>query len=338
MRKSVSRALVTGIAAVCVAALGFVVFRTAKYNDFWRYARETGLRPKEAVKLFGRPSEESEWVMSMSNAAAREDWNRLDELTRQDRHTELGSYYRNLAKAMKGELSATLMDYYAPFERALFIPVEEESGRFAIAQSGDVWYQLGEMTMAEHSTILGLIFSESQKGRRYLQRLGDINLIWGDETAAEKYFKLTGKKSSLSEEQLLLKRSQLPRKDVIHSSSDYRTALKGLVEANPDNRPAYEYLLCLDLLCKDLRSFAEDYNPAMPGSRLYSEAGLILMATSGDHSAETAARFGVKEDVFNEFQQFTAMFGKADFKDMQDKFGKTYWFYFKYAMRNEKKA
>lgn len=334
--KKFSTKLLVPIVTALAAALALCVFIALRYNDFWRFARETGLSLGEAVELYGKPTADSEWLASVSNAAADGDWDRLDRLTEKDRHSEIGSCYRNLAKAMKGELSENLMSYYAPFERALFIPVNENSNRLSIALSGEVWYRLGEMTMAEHSAILGLIFSKNQNGPRYLQRLGDINLIWGDLQAAKKYHDLTGKPSSLSEEELMRKRAQLPSEDHIHSASDYRSALKALVAADGSNRPAYEYLLCLDLLCKDLRAFIEDFNPEMPVTRLYQEAGLIWMASTGDHSSETASRFRVGEDVFNEFQQFTTMFGNAPFKDIQDKFGTTYWFYFKYAVRNEK--
>lgn len=336
MSTSPSRIVITTVAALFAAVLACGAFIFLRYNDFWRYASETGLSPREAVKVFGKPSEQSEWLMSLSNAAYDEDWERLDRLTQEDRHSEIGSYYRNLAKAMKGELSATLMDCYAPFERALFIPVNENTARLAIAQSGEVWYQLGDMTLAEHSAILGLAFSEKQNGSRFLQRLGEINHIWGDEQAAEKYFNLTGKASALDEGQLLYKRSLLPQKDVLRSSEDYRTALKLLVEANPGNRPAYEYLLCLDLLQKNINAFLADFNPQMPVTRLYQEAALIYMASSGDHSEQTATLFGIDEKIFSEFRQFTEMFGNAGFGQIQERFGKTYWFYFKYAVRNEK--
>lgn len=333
----------SAIISFCAAAVAlgivtaFIIYPELRYNDFRRYARDTGMTYKEAVEQYGKPCESTEWVMSLSNAAADEDWDRLEKLTAEDRHSEIGSYYRNLAKAMKGELSTSLMSYYAPFERALFMPVGEDAGRFNIAQSGEVWYQLGEMTMAEHSAMLGLIFSRKQCGRRFLQRLGEINHIWGDEVAASKYFSLACRGSALSEEQLEFKRSLLPNQDRIHSASDYRAALKALVEAGPGNRPAYEYLVCLDLLCKNLEAFVEDFNPQMPGSRLYQEAGLIWMASTGDHSEETARHFGIEEETFNEFGKFSQMFGHADLKSMQERFGKTYWFYFKYATRNEKK-
>jgi len=315
---------------------GLCLFIFLRYNDFWRYARDTGLSPKEAVELYGKPSHQTEWLMSLSNAAADEDWDRLDKLTQEDRHSEIGSYYRNLAKAMKGQLSASLMDYYAPFERALFIPLNENTPRFAIAQSGEVWYQLGEMTMAEHGAILGLIFSEKQNGKRFLQRLGEINRICGDQKAAEKYFKLTGQPSSLDDNQLTYKRSLLPSKDFLHSAGSHRAALLSLLEANQENRPAYEYLLCLDLLQKDLNAFMSDFNPRMPLSRLYQEAALICMAASNDYSEQNLALFNIDEEIFSEFRQFTEMFGNASFEQIQARFGKTYWFYFKYATRNEK--
>lgn len=334
--KIISGIIIGGLAAIVIVAIASGVFFLVKYNDYWRFASDTGLSPWDAVEIYEWPNEHTEWIMSLSNAAADEDWDRLDELTKKDRHSYLGSYFRNLSKAMKGELSTCLMDYYAPFEKALFIPVTEKAGRFPISNSGEVWYQLGEMTMAEHSAILGLILSKNQNGSRYLQRLGDINRIWGDEQAAGKYFHLLGKGSSLDEEKLEFKRSLLPGKDFVHTATDYRCALKALLEANPGNLPAYEYLVCLDLLIKDLDAFIQDFNPAMPVSRIYQEAGLIWMSVTGDHSMETAGRFHLDESILNDFKQFSSLVDKQDTKQLRKLFGRSYWFYFKYAARNDK--
>ena len=329
------RILISAGGAIVFAALLACACTRLRYNDFRRYGRDTGLSWDEMVQTYGEPTPDLEWAMSLSNAAFDEDWDRLEKLTQKDRRSELGTYFRNLAKAKKGLLSEELMSYYQPFERALFLPVGEKSGRFIIAQSGEVWWQLGENTMAEHSAILGLSFSKNKCGRRFLQRLGEINKVWGDEAAAAKYFNLAGCGSKMDEEELARRRSLMQTRDEIHPADALRPILKSLLEASPDNETALEYLLCLDLLLKDLPSFVEDWTPQAKHSEVYQQAALIWMAYTGEHDDSLMDLFGITPEVFERFKQFTMMYGKASFKQMEEQFADTYWFYFKYAKRNE---
>ena len=305
-------------------------------SRFDAYAADIGLTHQEAVEVYGEPTPDTEWTMALAVETDAGNWQKVLELTETDRTSEFGTCCRNLAKSQTGRLCDGLMDYYQPFERGLFIPVGEKTGRFMIAQSGEVWYRLGEMTMAEHSAILGLSFSPQKKGAKFLRRLGEINRILGQDEAAAKYFSLAGCSSALSDEELLLARSRLPRRDVIHGGTDVRTPLRLLVEANRANLAAYDYLLCYDLLTKRLDWFLEDFDPGQPGSRVYQEAALITLAGEKELPLQQLLNFGVTQEACNDFWQFNEDMQTMDFETLRGRWQGSYWFWFKYATRNEK--
>lgn len=61
-------------------------------------------------------------------------------------------------------------------------------------------------------------------------------------------------------------RRNLAKTDIISSSNSYRLLLQELLNANPENRMAGEYLLCYDLLTCDLNSFMSHYVPVKDNS------------------------------------------------------------------------
>lgn len=298
------------------------------------YFRSTDITEETGLKAFGKPSEETEWMFGLAVEADRGDWDKVAALTATDRKSEIGTYYHNLANAMHGCLSDSLMHYYQPFERGLFLPMGENESRFIMAQAGEVWWQLGELTMAEHHTILGMIFSPAQSGQRFFRRLAEINLAKGDERAAQKYLNLLDEPLG---DYWRTRVPLAPKADILHSAGNVRTPLRLLVESNPDNMMAYEYLLCYDLLTKDLAAFAQDFIPGKKDCLLYQEAALIYMAATGKTSEEWIDHFGISYGTFLLFRDFSNRFTAGeDMKSLQKEYGETYWFYFKYATRNEK--
>lgn len=298
------------------------------------YFRSGDISDEQGLEAFGEPSESTEWLFSLAVEADRGNWDRVSELTEIDRKSDIGSYYHNLANAMHGCLADSLMYYYQPFERGLFLRLGGDVPRFEMAQTGEVWWQLGELTMAEHHTILGMIFSPSQRGERYFRRLAEINLAKGDEKAAQKYLNLLdGPVGDYWRTRIPL----APKTDIIHSSGDVRTPLLALLEANPFNTMAYEYLLCYDLLTKNLDAFAVDYVPGRKNCRLFEEAALIHMAQTGKTGQEWIRHFGVDYETYQEFTAFSNAFQEGTAMEvLQKEFGNSYWFYYKYATRNEK--
>lgn len=206
------------------------------------------------------------------------------------------AYYYNLLNAQQDRLPDRLMDGYQPASQGLFLPVAPHSTYLTIYAANEVWFALGDMTMAEHAAILGMIFSPHHTGARAVKRLAEINLVNGDEAAAMKYLRLLqktmcyrdwaerripGKQTAEVCQWLERKRLLLPATDTLRSSADIPLSLRHLLRNKPDNTLACDYLLCFDLLNKDIGAFAGDYREFAAKkfpSRLYAEGLLIYLA------------------------------------------------------------
>ena len=315
---------------------GFFILRTARYHYHFRFSREISLNFIQLSRSLGGLNILNERILGMICEADDEDWDKVLELCAENEHkNEICSYYYNLANAMQGKLADRLMYYYQPFERALIPTIGEESSKLKIIASSDVWYQLGAMTMAEHNTMIGMIFSPEHKGPLFFRKLAKINLINGEVAVAEKYLRLLGKK--IPEDSWIHKRSLLPKSDKVLLTRHIKETLRALVEANPQNIPAYEYLLCYDLMMKDLASFMKDYVPGRKESRLFEEAALIWMASRNELDDKILDDFNISKQTFDEFNEYTEIYLQDKGKNtrLKDKYSKTYWYFYHYAKRNE---
>ena len=245
------------------------------------------------------------------------------------------------------------MEYYQPFETGLFLPVGEKSSPFQIGCAGDVWFALGEMTMAERDAMLGMLFSPEHKGSRYLRRLAETNLVTGDFEAASKYLRILLNSPSdckWAEERLPgswspeftsfveSKRNLLPRIDIVHGMDQTQLILRVLLNSNSSNKMALDYLLCYDLLTKDLDAFVADYDPSLTTSHLYEEAMLIFLASKGGMDQENFIHYNISPATLEKFNRFVTIYKRdnGSGRNLTDEFGKTYWYYFYYAVKNEK--
>ena len=209
------------------------------------------------------------------------------------------------------------------------------------------------MTMAERDAMLGMLFSPSHTGSRYLRRLAETNLISGDTEAASKYLRMllnSPRDRQWARERLPeawspqyaarieQKRALMPHFDVVHGMDQTPLILRILLNSNPSNRMALDYLLCYDLLTKNLDAFVEDFAPSLTASRLYEEAMLIFLAAKGGMSPENYLHYHISEETLARFNRFVTIYKRDNGSgtNLAGEFGKTYWYYFYYAVRNEK--
>ncbi|MBQ0006490.1 MAG: hypothetical protein KBS57_03700 [Alistipes sp.] len=327
------------IISLSVAAVAVILFSVVRMTGFrYRYpyhyalASELSLTREGLEEVAGEPDEHLENIFGMMVEASAENWERVLELAVREEKTLPGCYFYNLANAMMGKLGERLLSYYQLFEAGLFIPVGEHTSIPDLICSNEVWYQLGEMTMAEHHTILGMIYSPAHGGPRFYRRMAEINMVNGDEKLSSKYLALLG---DTLDGKWKEKKKFIQKKDIVHVSDDVRPVLKGLIESNPDNLAAYEYLLCYDLLTKNIPAFIEDYVPGKKDCRLYQEVALVHLASIGDVSADKRKELGISEKVFRNFNHYNeslnAARGNADMLPVS--FKSTYWYYFHFANR-----
>ena len=265
----------------------------------------------------------------------------------------LPTFYTHLINAKQRNLPTNLLASMKYGINGLFIPVGPSTAPQHIYAANEVWFELGDMTLAEHATMLGMIFSPHNKGSRALKRLAEINLINQDDEAAMKYLRMLqktivykdwatermpGQQSEKLRSWLSMKRNFLPQKDVIRNSADVQTSLCNLLDTNPNNLLALDYLLCYDLLIKDIGSFGnhiEKYANGYSNHRLYQEAFLIY-ATGKESPLLNNKKIMISPEVIDEFHQYTELYQSEEdnVEQLKQRFEKTYWFYFHFAQKN----
>jgi len=258
--------------------------------------------------------------------------------------SQIGNYYKMLASAKKSEFTSEInWQTMTPF-----LPVDPSGNYLSITMAGNVWYELGDMTMAEHATMLGMIFSPYNKGTRHLRRLAEINIINGDENAANKYLHMLSQtiphkrwaesrmKSNRTDSynaMLENKRSFIPSRDVLRSSVDYRKSLCNLLDANINNELARRYLFAWELKNKDVTAFADDYLKYGKGTicRQYAEALLIAYMNSPSDIQDRIMKIHIPSAVLSEFTDFNKLYESQDMAALKLKYKDTYWFYCKFC-------
>lgn len=308
------------------------------------------LQPMRGVKALGKPNFYLEHLLAMDTHAYYGKWDKVSQLAQKDVRTGIGTYYYNLSNAMKGELPEKLMNYYQPFSKGLFLPVDPSGNYLSFMAVNELWFQLGDMTMAEHSGILGMISTRDHRSARMLKRMAEINLINGDDEAALKYLRMLqktwkykawakqrmpGQQTPEVQQWLKYKRQYIPKSDTLRASADARLSLRHLLKSNPDNELAYHYLLCYELLNKDITSFVQDFIPekGIP-CRLYHEAILIhLIRLQGNLTEEDFKTYRFSPEVLQDFQDYTRIYeqNQGNGAALQAKYGRTYWFYYHFA-------
>ncbi len=190
------------------------------------------------------------------------------------------------------------------------------------------------MTVAEQSAITSLQASPKHTGARFLVRLARVNLVSGEDGAAQKYLNLLaktlfygkwarsmmpGQQDEATRSQLEAARAGLIRTDIVHQSDSPRHVLYALLEANPDNQVAREYLLCFDLMCYDLEQFMVDYARYPRPGRLYHEAILIWLSQHDRMTPNNVTSYGIDLSTVDRMNRF----GRNP-----DGYKNTYWYYY----------
>lgn len=300
------------------------------------------------TKLYGKPDMILEHQMALDVEASYGHWNKVEELTEEDLPYNTEIYYRNLSLAMRNALTENLFDHHQNIDEGLFLPVNESGNYFLFSAAGEAWWAVGDLTMAEHATLLGMIFSPRHTGTRNLRRLAEINLAKGDQPAAMKYLRLlqqTIPHRQWAEMHIQQAQSQNYQTEMQSTSDTLRLAnqtqrsLRNLLDCHPNNLRAMQYLLAYDLLTKDMISFADDFERYgnHTADRTIEEAMLIVMASR----PEMRDRWHdyVQNSTYQDFQEFNSIFeqSKGNPQMLKARFGNTYWYYMKFATKGNKK-
>ena len=338
-----------------VAVLGFLAILLAALRF-----RKTWMKPVAAAlflafgvwalgspthKYWGRPwgfpNLEYDKIIGLDTEVEREHWDKVIKRSEKDLYMTEASICYNLAFAMDGRLGHSLFNYAQKYANSLLPWITTDISQFSSGIAGESWYQLGNMTLAEQSAMIALQASPRHTGTRYLVRLAKVNLINGEDGAAEKYLGLLSKtlfygkwarsvmpghQDESTKAWIAEAHARLPKSDLVYSTNEFRPVLLELVEADPSNTMAREYLLCYDLLLFDLDQFMEDYSEDMIDAPIYHEAVLIWLSMREELTAEKAAEYGISTSTINRMERFSRY---------PDSYRNTYWYYYMREMERQ---
>ncbi|WP_291530480.1 DUF6057 family protein [Bacteroides sp. UBA939] len=273
-------------------------------------------------------------------------WDKVLEMSRQQKYKSyLSAYYANLVNARRGQLPDSLLYRYQPAHYGLLIEVKETVPYSYVMASIDALMLCGDLEHAQHSAMLGMVFTPHQRSSRMVRRMAEISMLNRDKQAAEKFLYLLSKTTfhrrwSIRQQQLMANGHPatiadslcIADNDVLFSPNDIRTSITNLLKTCPGNKNAVDYLLCYHLLRKDLKSFKIDYDayyfPFFGNNppAVYQEA--LLMCIN-----EGVLYYHIPQSKNEEKEEYLAFFenNKENVEAMRENFGSTYWFYHFYA-------
>ena len=253
-------------------------------------------------------------------------------------------YYHNLVMAQRGCLPDKLLtipnNYLGTFEN-----IGPNTPTLTIMTINELYWTLGDMTFAERAAILGNVISPFKRNIRMMRRLAEINIVSGNKDAAKKYLRILSQtfvwknwanhllaalEDNADKQGILQPYEDKARycnlKDTLRLSDNGYTIMQELLESNPENHIVLDYLLCSDLLLKDMDTFKHDYDTyylkqkSQRHEKLYQEALMIYLAGTNAPQEEWS-KYIKRMDIMQRFQQYNQQRGSSAFAD-------TYWYYF----------
>ena len=220
----------------------------------------------------------------------------------------------------------------------------------------EAYFQLGMVNASQRYTFEAQeLIPDFQKSVRAYKRLAETNLVNGNYKVAEKYLKTLEKtlfyrdwarsKMALcgNEEAIAadpgygyLRSVRLHDHDFLFNRQAMESMLAYLVQENPANHMALEYLLAWDLLDKNLKGFVnfcpfEGYTGSLP--RCYQEAFLLNFAdTAQSLEMDNVPAFIDREVVASFLLFMSERSGGTPAQTLATRFANTYWYYYFYRL------
>ena len=304
--------------------------------------------------FFGKPEKgkfaSPEWgferFLAVDNEYYWRHYDRVRQLVESDsERSPYSVFLYSLANAKQGILPDHLLQV-TPIEMGTLWKIGPEAPLMEIKMINELYYVLGDVTYAERAAMMGNVFAPDNRNVRMVKRLAECNLISGDQPAAQKYLRILSKtlpyrhwaETAPAMKEYQEKAKFTNRKDTIRLGDFARTILLELLDSNPQNLTALDYLLCTDLQTLDLRSFKADYDryciaPNAPRLKpIYQQALLICLAAS--QASEDEMRQYIKDQQqlarFNAYNQVRGTAAISRFSD-------TYWYYYDKNYKKQKR-
>lgn len=286
--------------------------------------------------------------------AIQEDWEALLHYTGQHSSMNLfGSFYTNLALVNSGSLCTDLFEYPQSFGRRGLCFEWEAKGEI-LRRGSDFFWTIHFVNEAHHWAFESMVIDGMTQ--RNLQRLIQTELVRENYSLAEKYIHLLGrslfhKKMAAHYRHFLFNRSAIEndpelgpgltgsmKHDFFSEGLDLEKNLRLLLANHPSNRPAYDYLMAILLLEKEvdkiaslLPGYLEAHAGKMPA--LLDESLLVYKIT---HQEDKLSNLRVSESTIKRFDAYTGIL--RQYRDPGDAarmlyplYQNSFWFYLNFS-------
>lgn len=256
------------------------------------------------------------------------------------------TFYYNLVVAQNKNLSANLLKF-PNNNLGTYYEINYKTSTLTNRSLGELYWLLGDMTFAERAAILGNISSPSSRNIRQIKRLAEINLVTGEKKTAKKYLHMLQKtfvwnhwadriltalsKKATDEDRATLqpylaKRKFLNTRDTLRADDNCYTIMQELCQSNKDNSIAINYLLCTDILLKNIEAFKHNYDAyylqqTQPLYTTFYQQVLVLYLDKKHAPWAEYKKYIKHPEVLKRYQEYKQNPGDESFKD-------TYWYYY----------
>lgn len=293
---------------------------------------------------------QKEKVMVYDHYVYTRQWNKIIEMAEKNQpSTPLEVTCLNLALGKTGQLGERMFQFYQNGTGGLLPEFIRDFNSPLLVN--EVYYHLGMVNTSQRFTFEAMEAIPSyQKSARCYQRLAETNIINGDYAVAEKYLKTLQHTlfykdwanealSYLHNETKINEhpewgrlRSYLYKEDFLFDESQKDMILGILLNANPKNRMAFEYLLAYELLNKDINAFLRYYPLGKDMGytqipRSYQE--ILSYVWTQQHSSFRGMPWSISPIVQQEITEFAKAYvhNPSNETFFRQRFEKTYWYY-----------
>lgn len=266
-------------------------------------------------------------------------WDKVVKMVEEaDVHTDEMLFFYNLVQAQRGELPDHLLQF-VPNQLGTFYAIGPETSRLTIINMNELYWALGDMTLTERAAMMTHVFAPDNRNVKMIKRLAECNLVSGDTLAANKYLNILQETwvyrnwadrikahDPKAWHYLIEKQESVNHADTIRLSDNLHMVMMELLDSNPDNLVALDYILCSTLLLKDLNNFKRDYDRYCMDTgkprlkKLYQQALMIYLAGT-QAPEEEWSKYIHDPSELQRFKEYSAHRGDPRFND-------TYWYYF----------
>ena len=283
--------------------------------------------------------------------AQREDWQKVLDLTKDNRTNYLYISYRNLALSHLGTLADDLF-HYPQVGLLGLLPTWDKSPTTSSLLS-DIYYHIGDIALAQQMAFEGNMAQGNGGCPHLWKRFVETNLIFDAPKIALKYIDLLAKaphhrawaeqqrelalhpERIADDPELSAKRRFFGGEQHLRHFYGIDFDIRLIAEHCPESHAAVEYLGCLFLLGKDLQGFQallDKYygTPVLPELPVSFQQAVVII---NEKAPDNWAKYHITPEVAKQFDAFRTTFNRnrqsaALRSTLLRYFGDTYWYYF----------